>query len=89
MILLPTRLAAALQDAYALLVKGFGKTGSSTAPGPGATVQGMKPASYAQKLWRFCCDPRVEFSHWCSFSSIPVSAVTIALPVPASFLKRP
>jgi hypothetical protein len=62
MILLPTRLAAALQDAYALLVKGFGKTGSTTAPGPGATVCGMKPASFAQKLWRFCCDPRVAES---------------------------
>jgi hypothetical protein len=52
MVLLPTRLAATLQDAYAILVKGFGKTGSSTAPGPGATVGGMKPASFAQKLWR-------------------------------------
>jgi hypothetical protein len=27
MILRPTRLATALQDAYAILVKGFGKTG--------------------------------------------------------------
>jgi hypothetical protein len=62
MVLLPTRLAATLQDAYAILVKGFGKTGSSTAPGPGATVGGMKPASFAQKLWRFCIDPRVEES---------------------------
>jgi hypothetical protein len=62
MVLLPTRLAASLQDAYAILVKGFGKTGSSTAPGPGATVGGMKPASFAQKLWRFCIDPRVEES---------------------------
>ena len=41
-------------------MKGFGKTGSSTAPGPGATVAGMKSASYSQKLWRFCSDPRVE-----------------------------
>jgi hypothetical protein len=50
------------QNAYAILVKGFGKTGSSTAPGPGATVGGMKAASFAQKLWRFCIDPRVEES---------------------------
>src|ERR1700674_128030 len=62
MVLLPTRLGAALQDAYAILVKGFGKTGSSTAPGPGATVGGIKPASFAQKLWRFCIDPRVQES---------------------------
>ena len=62
MVLLPTRLAATLQDAYAILVKGFGKTGSSTAPGPGATVGGIKPASFAQKLWRFCIDPRVQES---------------------------
>jgi hypothetical protein len=62
MTLLPTRLTAALQDAYAILVKGFGKTGSTTAPGPGATAGGMKPASFAQKLWRFCIDPRVEES---------------------------
>ena len=51
-----------LQDAYAILLKGFGKTGSCTAPGPGATVAGLKPASFAQKLWRFCVDPRVEES---------------------------
>jgi hypothetical protein len=51
-----------LQDAYAILIKGFGKTGSSAAPGPGATIAGMKPASFAQKLWRFCSDPRVEES---------------------------
>lgn len=41
-------------------MKGFGKTGSSTSPGPGATVAGMKAASFSQKLWRFCSDPRVE-----------------------------
>jgi hypothetical protein len=51
-----------LQAAYAILIKGFGKTGSSAAPGPGATVAGLKPASFAQKLWRFCVDPRVEES---------------------------
>jgi Transposase DDE domain len=51
-----------LQDAYSILIRGFGKTGSSTAPGPGATIAGMKPASFAQKLWRFCIDPRVEES---------------------------
>lgn len=50
----------ALHDAYSVLVKGFGKSGSTTAPGPGATVCGVKPASFAQKLWRFCDDPRVE-----------------------------
>lgn len=53
---LPTR---ELCDAYAILVKGFGKTGSSTAPGLGATVAGLKPASFAQKLWRFLTDVRV------------------------------
>ena len=57
-----TQLARPLQAAYAILIKGFGKTSSSTAPGPGATVAGLKPASFAQKLWRFCCDPRVEES---------------------------
>jgi hypothetical protein len=51
-----------LQDAYAILIKGFGKTGSNAAPGPGATVAGLKPASFAQKLWRFCVDPRVQES---------------------------
>lgn len=51
-----------LQDAYAILIKGFGKTGSGAAPGPGATVAGLKPASFAQKLWRFCTDPRVKES---------------------------
>ncbi|MFL5334771.1 MAG: transposase [Geminicoccaceae bacterium] len=45
-----------------MLVKGFGKTGSTTAPGPGATAGGIKAASFAQKLWRFCIDPRVEGS---------------------------
>jgi hypothetical protein len=53
-------LAPGLRDAYAVLVKGFGKAGSRTAPGPGATVAGLKPASFAQKLWRFCTDVRVE-----------------------------
>src|ERR1700722_13244800 len=62
MIYLPTQLGIDLQNASAILVKGFGKTGSSTAPGPGATVAGLKPASFAQKLWRFCIDPRVEES---------------------------
>ena len=42
-----------------MLVKGFGKTGCGTAPGPGASVAGMLPASFAQKLWRFCSNPRV------------------------------
>ena len=51
-----------LQDAYAILIKGFGKTGSCAAPGPGATVAGLKPASFAQKLWRFSVDPRVKVS---------------------------
>jgi hypothetical protein len=60
MLYLPTRLTSSLRDAYAILVKGFGKTGSSTSPGPGATVAGLKAASFAQKLWRFCSDPRVK-----------------------------
>ena len=51
-----------LQDAYSILIKGFGKTGAAAAPGPGATVAGLKPASFAQKLWRFCIDPRLEES---------------------------
>src|SRR5437764_15459157 len=62
MLKLPTRLPESLRNAYAVLIKGFGKTGSTTAPGPGATVAGMKAASYSQKLWRFCTDPRVEES---------------------------
>jgi hypothetical protein len=59
---IPKLLVRPLQDAYSILIKGFGKAGSSTAPGPGATIAGMKPASFAQKLWRFCIDPRVEES---------------------------
>jgi hypothetical protein len=62
MLYIPKRLVGSLQDAYAILIKGFGKTGSSAAPGPGATVAGLKPASFAQKLWRFCIDPRVQES---------------------------
>lgn len=50
----------ALHDAYSVLVKGFGKSGSAAAPGPGATVGSITAASFAQKLWRFCTDPRVE-----------------------------
>jgi hypothetical protein len=42
-----------------VLVKGFGKTRCLAAPGPVATVAGMKAASYSQKLWRFCIDGRV------------------------------
>src|SRR5436305_13429951 len=60
--ILPTKLVGSLQDAYAILIKGFGKTGSSTAPGPGATVAGLKPACFGQKLWSICIDPRVEES---------------------------
>jgi hypothetical protein len=45
-----------------VLVKGFGKLGSAFAPGPGATAAGMRPASFAQKLWRFCCNPRIKES---------------------------
>src|SRR5258708_5354185 len=55
---IPRRLVRSLQDAYSILIKGFGKTGSSTAPGPGATIAGMKPASFAQKLWRAFLRPR-------------------------------
>jgi hypothetical protein len=43
-----------------VLVKGFGKTGCKTAPGPGATAAGMRPSSFAQKLSRFCGNPRVR-----------------------------
>lgn len=53
---LPT---AELRAAYAVLVKAFGKTGSRTASGPGATVAALKPATFAQKLWRFLIDGRV------------------------------
>jgi hypothetical protein len=49
-----------LQRSYAVLVKGFGKTGCKTAPGPGATVAGLRPSSFAQKLYRFCDNPRVR-----------------------------
>jgi hypothetical protein len=55
-------LESSLHNAYVILIKGFGKSGSRTAAGPGATVAGIKPASFAQKLWRFCGDPRVEVS---------------------------
>lgn len=44
------------------MVKGFGKTGCSTAPGPGATVSRRAAASFAQQLWRFCRNKRVRFS---------------------------
>ena len=43
-----------------MLVQGFGKPGCRTAPGPGASVAGLRPASFAQKLWRFCTNPRVR-----------------------------
>jgi hypothetical protein len=55
-------LEPALHDAYAMLIRGFGKAGSRTAAGPGATVAGIKPASFSQKLSRFCGDPRVELA---------------------------
>lgn len=45
-----------------MLVKGFGKTGCKTAPGPGATVAGLRPSSFAQKLYRFCANSRVQES---------------------------
>jgi hypothetical protein len=59
-VLNPMRLEPSLRNAYGKLIKGFGKTGSRTAAGPGATIAGIKPASYSQKLWRFCGDPRVK-----------------------------
>jgi hypothetical protein len=43
------------------LVKGFGKTSSSCACGPGATVERQVAASYSQKLWRFCTNRRVGY----------------------------
>ena len=49
-----------LRRCYGVLVKGFGKTGCKTAPGPGASVAGMRPSSFAQKLYRFCDNPRVR-----------------------------
>jgi hypothetical protein len=42
------------------LAKGFGKSSSRCAPGPGASAGGIKTASYSQKLWRFCRNPRVR-----------------------------
>jgi hypothetical protein len=51
-----------LQRSYSVLVKGFGKTGCKTAPGPGASVAGMRSSSFAQKLYRFCDNPRVQES---------------------------
>ena len=40
------------------LVEGFGKTGSSTAPGPGATAGSIRAATFARASWRPCSDPR-------------------------------
>lgn len=53
-------LEPSLHDAFYKLVKGFGKTGSTTAPGPGGTAAGIKAESFAQKLWLFISDPRVR-----------------------------
>ena len=50
-----------LECSYKSLVKGFGKTSSRCAPGPGATVEGHKAASFSQKLWRFCRNKRVRY----------------------------
>lgn len=50
-----------LECSYKSLVKGFGKTSSRCAPGPGATVEGQKAASFSQKLWRFCRNKRVRY----------------------------
>ena len=58
--ILPTTLEPRLRRCYRWLVKAFGKTGSSTAPGPGAIAEGSKPATFAQTLWRFCSNPRVR-----------------------------
>jgi hypothetical protein len=59
---IPTTLENRLKKCYSVLVKGFGKSGSAFAAGPGATVEGMRPDSFAQKLWRFCCNPRIKAS---------------------------
>jgi hypothetical protein len=59
---IPTTLEKRLKKCYSVLVKGFGKSGSASAAGPGATVGGMRAASFAQKLWRFCCNPRIKAS---------------------------
>jgi hypothetical protein len=50
-----------IRDAYGDLVKGFGKPSWAFAPGPGATVEGCRAASFAQKQWRFCSDTKAEF----------------------------
>jgi hypothetical protein len=56
----PTTLEPRLQQAYVFLVKGFSKVGSRCSPGPVATVGGVKPATFSQKLWRFCKNRQVR-----------------------------
>ncbi len=58
---MPPRLPTRLEDSYRCLVKGFGKAAAVFAPGPGATVEHRRAASFAQKLWRFCRNKRVTF----------------------------
>jgi hypothetical protein len=50
-----------LRDSYGSLVKGFGKLAAKCAAGPGATVEQRKAASFAQKQWRFCTNPKAEY----------------------------
>jgi hypothetical protein len=50
-----------LRVAYASLVKGFGKTASKCAAGPGSTVEKQEASSFAQKQWRFYKDPNAEY----------------------------
>ena len=61
MVTLHKELPEYIRCSYSSLVKGFGKTSSKCAPGPGATVEKRKSASFAQKLWRFCRDPKAEY----------------------------
>lgn len=61
MVMLRKNLPDYLECSYRSLVKGFGKVAAKCASGPGATVERRKAASYAQKLYRFCDDPKAEY----------------------------
>lgn len=54
-------LPADLRGSYSRLVKGFGKTMCRCAPGPGTGTDHQPAATFAQLLWRFCDNPRVEY----------------------------
>lgn len=57
----PPGLSENLRAAYRTSARGFGKTNSRCAAGPGATAGGRPAATFAQTLWRFCDNDRVEF----------------------------